>query len=148
MFLPLHFSPMVTNHFFFFSFSSSPSSLHIIPNSLTSIFSLYKTLPLSHSFSQSDSSLLNLLIWNSLPLQALSFSLWHPSPRKLPTSSLVMPSTSRDGMEWWRWVSPLRWHIDHKIIFQRLQGPDPWVFQTFSFSSFPLILCFNMFLDM
>ena len=50
VFLPLHFSPMVTNRFFFFSFSSSPSSLHIIPNSLTSIFSLYKTLPLSHSF--------------------------------------------------------------------------------------------------
>ena len=65
------FFPMVTNRFFSFSsyFSSSSSSLHILSNSPTSIFSFYKySLLLSHFFSQTDSSLSKFLIQNSLPL--------------------------------------------------------------------------------
>ena len=51
---------------FFFSFSSSSSSLHILSNSPTSISSLQKP-PFSYSFSQSDSSFSISLTWNSIP---------------------------------------------------------------------------------
>ena len=125
LFIFLQWLLTVSFHFILFISLISWHSLQLFNFHL---FSLQNSWPLSHFLSQSDSFLSNLLIWNSLPLQAFSFSPWHPSPRRPPTCFLVIPSTSRIRIEHWGWME--QWAVS---------------FSNFSYFRFYLFIYFYIF---
>ena len=148
-FRPFIFSSMVTNRFFFLSFSSLSSPFHILSNSSTSSFSLQNPL-----FSLSISPYHNLTSPLSFFLKlspSLNFLISSMAPKSKKNSYVL----SKDALNLTRWSGAMRLMESPLLTYHpedHLSANAQVRLVSFSFffliSSFPLIFYFDLFLDL